>query len=514
MAGGRLDNTFSRFGSSGGGGGGTQQPLIGRVLSIDLENERSPGIITFEIVSNGLYFTSKAVPVTSNIKHYPTLGELVELFPAPSHLQNASAQLTEFYYRAPVSIWQSNATNELPNAEQINQVTQSLKDDITYGLKSFYGDILFEGRTGNSLRFSSTADSKQANTWSKTGKRGDPITILTNGHQTTKPDPWNLITENPDIDLASIWMTSTQAIHIKDIDSFPKESFFAKRSLKKEDVTEASEGEFTTDSDIRSPAEQDGAPPLAQFAGYKEDNNVISKRLYPENQFQYGLSAIYSYHVVGPSVPFSSPIQRIRSGSVRQALRAKDPTNYDTFRLNFGSCNRNGRDLNGNPCPDIGAYIESYPFTKFLTPAEVLAAIGDQREYSLFLEAVQSLIMSVDAYSRTSNNFRRGLSGTIEGNIAYTQQNYGKRWDTLQSVSGQGVGGARKGSEFWQWDPNNRQFVVQVEVQEETPTTIYDPGRKQNVEYTKSQVNRYLEYVGLDFKTIRWEPYRPIVQST
>jgi hypothetical protein len=75
--------------------------------------------------------------------------------------------------------------------------------------------MIYEGRWGNSIRFSSTV-SGSANGWSETGANGDPITILRNGEDPdNNPDGWVPVVEDINKDLASIWMTSTQQIPIE-----------------------------------------------------------------------------------------------------------------------------------------------------------------------------------------------------------------------------------------------------------------------------------------------------------
>ena len=79
----------------------------------------------------------------------------------------------------------------------------------------FEGDIIHEGRYGNSLRFGSTSksQSKYKNNWSEGGNNGDPITILRNGQPTNSTDEgWIPITENINSDLSSIYLTSNQKI--------------------------------------------------------------------------------------------------------------------------------------------------------------------------------------------------------------------------------------------------------------------------------------------------------------
>jgi hypothetical protein len=84
------------------------------------------------------------------------------------------------------------------------------------------GDVILEGRWGNSLRFSSTAihtsESKDTESpWSGEGKDGSPITILRNGQSTTDQsgfNNWFPIYEDIQGDAASIYLTDGQAIPI------------------------------------------------------------------------------------------------------------------------------------------------------------------------------------------------------------------------------------------------------------------------------------------------------------
>ena len=77
------------------------------------------------------------------------------------------------------------------------------------------GDILYEGRWGNSIRLGSTVKSKSqfANPWSRSGVNGDPITIIRNG-QSKNANEFGAepIVENIKQDLSSIYLTSTQSL--------------------------------------------------------------------------------------------------------------------------------------------------------------------------------------------------------------------------------------------------------------------------------------------------------------
>ena len=82
-------------------------------------------------------------------------------------------------------------------------------------LQSFEGDIIYEGRWGQSLRFGSTVNNSSiSNPWSSAGTDGDPITILRNNQYDDGLDPWIPQVENINVEQSSIYLTSTQKIPI------------------------------------------------------------------------------------------------------------------------------------------------------------------------------------------------------------------------------------------------------------------------------------------------------------
>ena len=84
------------------------------------------------------------------------------------------------------------------------------------------GDVIIEGRFGNSIRFGSTAKQSKENKnvespWSTEGKEGNPITIIRNGQsQVDLPNfnNWFPIYEDIQNDDSSIYMTSGQTIPV------------------------------------------------------------------------------------------------------------------------------------------------------------------------------------------------------------------------------------------------------------------------------------------------------------
>jgi hypothetical protein len=85
-------------------------------------------------------------------------------------------------------------------------------------LLPYEGDIIYEGRFGNSIRLGSTVNNaKLANPWSFEGKNGSPIIIIKNGQssETDASQPWVPTVENINIDESSIYLTSTQQIPLE-----------------------------------------------------------------------------------------------------------------------------------------------------------------------------------------------------------------------------------------------------------------------------------------------------------
>ncbi len=190
-----------------------------------------------------------ARPLDANIKNIPVKGEVVMLVKGPTSYNSALRSGQEYYYTNPVSIQSSVHHNGIPgvtdfsnqpstqnlrarkNAEDgaTNRVESRLETGKTidpgfperldvYPIQPYPGDIILEGRWGNSIRLGSTVDERreysQRPLWKKgLGDTGNPILIISNG---TNPDkkPFNeFILEDPNNDDTSIWMTSGQSIN-------------------------------------------------------------------------------------------------------------------------------------------------------------------------------------------------------------------------------------------------------------------------------------------------------------
>jgi hypothetical protein len=223
-----LDSTHPRYNELG------KENSIGTIIfddNIELSNK-----------SNNIESLPYAKPLNNNIKHYPLINELVAVFRFPSREIGKNTAIKQTYYTDIISIWNSphhNAYPDIPNQQPLPQrknyneseigSTSKIIDEqyeINLGatfkersnihpLLPFEGDVILEGRWGNSIRFGSTVQNKP-NNWSSTGNNGDPIVILRNGQLSdASNEGWVPIVEDINKDISSIYLTSTQQIPIK-----------------------------------------------------------------------------------------------------------------------------------------------------------------------------------------------------------------------------------------------------------------------------------------------------------
>lgn len=232
--------------------------MIGRVIEVNLTDPNNLGQITFEALYGTLDNVNTALPINVNINQFPIVGEIVRIIPGPSKDINETAPSTQLYYFPPYALWSNTTSNEFPDLRNPISSSVSLGEGIVYGLRPFEGDIVLQSRYGSSIRFGSTSNNKSSNSWSKTGQEGDPVTIITNGHKQPGKDNWDLIQEDINIDQASIWMTSTQAIEVEDIrKNFSVESFLTQQGLSPSTVVKLKDNILPISYQTISPKDRD-----------------------------------------------------------------------------------------------------------------------------------------------------------------------------------------------------------------------------------------------------------------
>ena len=254
-------NNLTSNNSGRGGGGSKSLWVVGRVTDIILD-ENHP-LFTLYGGWNGIGTAFISVidksnsdrplvvkPLYPNFKSFPIINELIFCFQSPIPTLGSQTYSDQYYYINTVNLWNAPNHNASPNPSgtavptSITQDYQSVeagsvrrvKDGSTeinlnspsnpsqntfiektniHPLMPFMGDLLYEGRFGNSIRLGSTAKSKSEykNSWSTNGKNGDPITIIRNGQPgNSSNEGWLPITENLKNDLSSLYLTSYQRL--------------------------------------------------------------------------------------------------------------------------------------------------------------------------------------------------------------------------------------------------------------------------------------------------------------
>ena len=155
-------------------------------------------------------------PFYTNIKQIPVPGELVLIFLSIDHKSTSDNDDAQWYYMpSPMSISSNINNNILPTVtDEFEQDEKFEQEKYTVStLQPYRGDLMLEGRFGNSIRFSSTIDFKQdyslPGKWSG-NKNGDPILVLSNGRE-YKEDK-QFVTEDINTDKSSLYLTSTQKL--------------------------------------------------------------------------------------------------------------------------------------------------------------------------------------------------------------------------------------------------------------------------------------------------------------
>ena len=257
------------------------------VLSMDdpdYTSEYDIGKIFFEILyqsksaPSGNSSSTPAYPIFKFFKQYPLRDEIVMIVTGPSYKLNEDVNSKSLYYFPPFGLWGSVNHNSMPNAlNYVNFLNDKLAsstqgdDNFEYPLgnyfqekniktlKSFEGDVILEGRFGQSIRFGANHSnlSTEAN-WSFGKENGKPITIIRNG-QGNAPivsrnpkarEPWAPTIEDINYDDSSIYLTSGQTIVMEDINNFPLDTFRAGIQVQLQNVTTVNQSEYTTNETI------------------------------------------------------------------------------------------------------------------------------------------------------------------------------------------------------------------------------------------------------------------------
>lgn len=228
---------------------------LGTVISVNLSDTESDNFnsIVVSLTDRSAVNALRCYPLNPNSRHIPILGEQVYVVVANSDDASASSQSTRNYYMSVVGLQKNVNHNALPsltnsegtptpNFSQVSNgipIQSSTDNKIDFGigfvedssisqLQPFLGDVIHEGRFGQSIRFGYTPqNTKQSDnkikgvvnepSWTSTTPES-PVTIIRNGGQSNGYNKF--VIEDINEDDSSIWLGSKQKIGLKSSNNF------------------------------------------------------------------------------------------------------------------------------------------------------------------------------------------------------------------------------------------------------------------------------------------------------
>lgn len=190
------------------------------------------------VVSNQATNEFYAFPASNNFT-IPLLGELVMCVNALSDYGNGSDQESVWYYLSPINIhgnvnlnplgdlytiptgggsanYTSTAAPKNPDSSDYKPGENFEENEQVKNIQPYEGDILFQGRFGQSIRLGSTVTGNvsqyaEKSWWSNNTTKGSPITIISNGHK-GQGGPNKYIIEDPETTKSIFVLSSDQKL--------------------------------------------------------------------------------------------------------------------------------------------------------------------------------------------------------------------------------------------------------------------------------------------------------------
>ena len=186
--------------------------------------ENAIGVIKYEVVGRNYNYDDTeqlpaAFPLNNTVRVFPLLNEIVLIQSAPAKevKEESSKRIAEKqYYTQIVGLWNAPNHNASPSKDDdtldLGENVEELKD--INPMQPFPGDILVEGRQGQSIRMSGYKSDKGILT--DDSNNGLPLTIFSNGQEDVG-DGLQHIIENVNEDYSSIYMTSDHRVPLEQV---------------------------------------------------------------------------------------------------------------------------------------------------------------------------------------------------------------------------------------------------------------------------------------------------------
>lgn len=188
---------------------------IAEVLQI---NSNTNVLIVRTVADNIEHTYDDVYPIDINNVKIPLIGEHVVIIKGIHPKSNLRTRRYNWYYLNTYPV-QNNINNNLLPGVTISPVVENLGfiDKTISPMQTFTGDVISQGRWGNSIRLGSSIDSNTYSryskipTWSDSDSNtGNPIIVLSNT-KTHLPNK-QFVIESGDKDYSSLWLTSTQTV--------------------------------------------------------------------------------------------------------------------------------------------------------------------------------------------------------------------------------------------------------------------------------------------------------------
>lgn len=180
------------------------------------------GAVKYEVLAKDYTYEDTKVlaiafPINNTIRQIPLINEVVLLTTAPDSTINSlkgSNKVT--YYTTIVGLWNHPNHNASPsqNEDSLDLGDGVEESDKVNPLQPFPGDIMVEGRQGQSIRLSGFKSDK--NTFTDDSNNGDPFIIISNGQEEVG-NGYEHIVENINTDDSSIYLTSNHSVPLEQV---------------------------------------------------------------------------------------------------------------------------------------------------------------------------------------------------------------------------------------------------------------------------------------------------------
>lgn len=154
-----------------------------------------------------------AYPLDQSSKSCPLVNEIVFLTTA---VRGDSKDSKTDYYISPISIFNDinfNASYDPLDNTELGPGYEFPIDPKKRPLHPFHGDVILQGRHGQSLRFTGAKSFK--NPFTNNSNNGSPLSILTTGH--TEEEPSTLYIEDINKDKSSLYLASDHLVPLEQI---------------------------------------------------------------------------------------------------------------------------------------------------------------------------------------------------------------------------------------------------------------------------------------------------------